>query len=455
MREMMRRMLCLLVLMLCCASGCVMANQLQPRPPPPDLRSTTSVTGAYPGVHGVFVSPDVLPGSRAVNPGLHPGAGVDYTPCPGPRKNGDNCIPTPPVIQQSSDGAPSHGVPGVGVPGVGVPGVGVRPPGVPSPATAADKLGFQPGPAIAGVPGMIGSHSVALRSTPDAGVGGLSGVGVHLEPGKNVAPFNPSATEVESPPSEAVFEGRKFSEDAKGVRAVPTAPGFPVNASVRSGGPANSGTREKPLLPGVPVDVPSFRGGNINEATPAVPGGVAPSPATLGSHPGAGAGVPNVPSGVSRDEPNDQGFPGVPKAMLNVGGVPPTDVGFPTVAGIRGSKSKEQKPSTTNTQGTGDTQQENTEASSPTIEVSASGSPNVQTSSQTSSSPAQSESTRVTSNTPIKEKLPAITPPIPPLPARSETKQPKKRKADSSSISSVWVRVPLLIVAVLFSATVY
>ncbi|ORC83936.1 uncharacterized protein TM35_000531200 [Trypanosoma theileri] len=179
---------------------------------------------------------------------------------------------------------------------------------------------------------------------------------------------------------------------------------------------------------------------------PGIPGGVAtPPPTSSGSQPGVGVPAPHVVPGFPGVHPNVthtdtavNQFPAVPP-HVNV------TVGTPTVALNRRSGPNPPPPTPV-------VSESSEEVSGPTNTHHEEN----DNQAETTAAPSQSAPTRNTPNTPTKVTPPAM-PTIlqPPMPAKSETKPPKKRKADSSSISSVWVRVPLLIVAVLFSITVY
>ncbi|ORC82359.1 uncharacterized protein TM35_000921030, partial [Trypanosoma theileri] len=195
---------------------------------------------------------------------------------------------------------------------------------------------------------------------------------------------------------------------------------------------------------------PGIGVGPVNGGVPCaagIPGTVPPPPSTSSVSGKAHNGVPGFPGvhpNVTHTDTAVNHFPAVPPHVNVTVGTPSyarnrgparpprADVSDSDRASVEDSESREEVSAPTNTQPEeNDNQERNTVA------------------------PAQSESAASTRNTPTKVTPPAM-PTIlqPPTPAKSETKPNKKRKEDSSSISSVWVRVPLLIVAVLFSATV-
>ncbi|ORC83371.1 uncharacterized protein TM35_000741180 [Trypanosoma theileri] len=431
-REMMRRTLCLLVLMLCCASGCVMANHLQPKPP---LFTDDQAAGFGIGrVHGV-----PLGGAAGVIPGV-PGAIPDVRP------------------GTAAAGAPQVRVPGSLPPGSGAPpGVSAVDPGIERGTPGVDKLekNYNHHPGIDGVPGKV-NDTLAKQ--------------LGISPGKNLS--DPTAKNVGVP-------GFKNEETPAAGDALPVCPTISKESGIGIGGvPGASGAAGVPCAPPVPGSVPPLPSGpsptseevngNLSlivnmtthpngtalqsELNPAPKGTatqpVVPPSASQFPHgskfPGVSGAVPIV-----HNKPDTPEYPGVPEGALHVGN------GSSEAGRIRFSRpvthatdadpqSNADSSDTTSTQiGENNNRAETTAASS---------------ANEVSGAPAQSESIRNTPETPTKVKPPTM-PTIlqPPMPAKSEDKPPpKKRKADSSSISSsVWVRMPLLIVTVLFPFTVY
>ncbi|ORC84214.1 uncharacterized protein TM35_000471090 [Trypanosoma theileri] len=457
MRKMMRHVLCLLVLILCCSYGCLSA----------------AISDSHPVVHGTDINPGT-PGDRFAknydqHPGvdgkpstdvfnklkgilnLNPGIGVGARTDPGrvpPLVSGGvtNVEGSHPSTAPSStcvagkelkrddvvggvsgvDDVPcAAGVPGT--PGGGVHSV-IRYPGR-NDSPAATHVVVPDIGGKDGVPGVKDSDTVTLSSHPDAGVGvlrsvgGKQSIGVDLQPGVGVkapgAPDTPLVPTVAKNPAVTLgpHPGPRIVVDANltGSRklTLDTQP--------------DAGVGIRPILNGKP-------GVGVGLGT---------------SEPQKAPGVPfRPPVHTAPTTPPANGYPGVPDAV-------PIVAGAPTFAGNRGGA----RPPRTAVDSspaadiTNDGSQINEEVSAPTITHHEENGHQA----ETTEAPAQIESPKNTPKTPTKVTSPAM-PTIlqPPTPAKSETKvPPKKRKADSSSISPVWVRVPLLIVAVLFSITVY
>ncbi|ORC83481.1 uncharacterized protein TM35_000681130 [Trypanosoma theileri] len=436
--------------MLSCAYGCLSSAQGDSQP----QAVQPSVSGLQPAGHGIGSVHGVHPTSGAVGVPAF-GTGVNGAGVPG-------AIPGVPPESKlhgiSSSECPSNGTRGVvvgdkfvqipcaaAVPGTFVPGTAKKTPnGGGDSASSIQAPGVVPGvggvvsgapvPAIPGYPGVKGSDGGSLLSTADAGVGGRPGIGDKLKPGKNVTLINGVLKEDETDPQDVSTvlltnteaDPRKLSGLGAGVPDSSAAvPGFPNGApSALDTVPSVNG---HPAVPGtVPV------GGKRSSNVPSNP------PPSTGSN--ADVGHPD--------------YPGVSNAVPIVGAAPSV-TGNRIVGGDRSSRkaiasnpdptsldsqSKESPETARTHHGENVNQAANTEAPS---------------TNEQSVNHAQSETARNIPIAPIKENSPAVTPVLPPISAKSNDKPPKKRKSDSSNISSVWVRVPLLIVAVLFSATVY
>ncbi|ORC83363.1 uncharacterized protein TM35_000741100 [Trypanosoma theileri] len=351
MREMMHRVPCLLVLMLCCAYGCVSTTPAATQPV--HQRSGQQFreqSDLYPGVRGM---------NSAGDSGI---AGVATNP---PKEKNKN---TPNVS--------------VSVPGLNEAATTTT--GVPFPGCTLPESG----------------NVVNGRITGKDGVTCVPAVPGSVPP----LPSGPS-------PKPEDVERNLSRTDKK----VPHSNGEPLQSEFHS--PKGTG-----LKPDVPPNASKFPHGS--------------------KFPGVSGAVPIV-----HNKPDIPEYPGVPEAALHVGN------GSSEAGRVRFSRpvthaTDAQSHSNTDSSDTASTQ---TEENNNQAETAAAPSTN-----EVSGTSAQSAPTRNTPNTPTKVTPPAI-PTIlqPPMPPKSETKPPKKRKADSSSISSVWVRVPLLIVAVLVSVTVY
>ncbi|ORC83642.1 uncharacterized protein TM35_000621160 [Trypanosoma theileri] len=442
----MRRMLCLLVLMLYCVYGGVMANHLQRKPPlftedqaagygigrvygvHPSSGPITGVppvgsTGAIPGVPGAI---------PAVRPGIV-GAGAPGVKVPGSLPSGTGAPPGVSAVDQGyKPGKPSGESPAKNHqqhPGVGVPGkVNV---------TLATQLGISPGTGLSDPTAeKVGVSGFKNDVTPDPGTAlnkclktsNKSGTVIGGVPGADGVPCVPGVPGNASGKSVALGAGKitgaPTPDPAGGVDAHPT-PGVDpklvksVNLTAQS--QPDGGVGGRPNVngkPGVGADLKHGVGLNSShrDTAPEVP--FNPPPATSAG--------------------NSSEYPGVPEAAINIGN------GSSEAGRVRFSR-----PVTHATDAHSQSNTDSSDTASTQSEANGHQAENTAT-------PAQIESPKNTPTTPTKVTSPAI-PTIlqPPMPAKSETKPPKKRKADSSSVSPVWVRVPLMILAVLFSATVY
>ncbi|ORC83685.1 uncharacterized protein TM35_000601160 [Trypanosoma theileri] len=266
-------------------------------------------------------------------------------------------------------------------------------------------------------------------------------------PGLNEAPTTTSGVAFPGCSTETTVDGKGRIVGEAGVTCVPAVPG---SVGPRRGDPpANSTT----LTAGVDKIVNNLthpNGTALESERNAAHGSVSfdaskfPAPTNVvppnASDPPHGSKFPGVSGAVPivHNKTDIPEYPGVPEGAINIGN------GSSEAGRVRFSRpvphatdadshSNADSSDTTSTQtGENNNQERNTVA------------------------PPQSESAARTPNTPTKVTPPAM-PTIlqPPMPEKSETKPPKKRKEDSSSVSPVWVRLPLLIVAVLFSATMY
>ncbi|ORC84378.1 uncharacterized protein TM35_000451160 [Trypanosoma theileri] len=403
MRESMRRMLCLLVLMLCCAYGCVSVTAA------PQTERESHAAGYGIGSTGPKPASDTPGGlGPQIAPGTpHPGTGVavvevnNKTGCPVKDGKVIPCLPCKAGVNSTDD----------------------------APCLPTETSRYH---------GVAESYGQALNSERDTVLKRKKTKPVQRT-GDGHDATDESYSHEESLLSRPATVGNrnhtKVNTTDVAAAAVPghpdRVPPTPYVAAGKEKHPAVPGTGPlgTELKFGVPV-TPLSPVSNTSNGKPSFPGvhsGVTTdSPATRTAH--------KYP-----DKHGNPQFPGVHN-KLHIGGG-----GTPSFAGNRGparppradvdvSESSEEVSAPTKTQ----PKENNNQA-------------------ETTAAPAQSESPKNTPNTPTKVTSPAI-PTIlqPPVPAKSETKPPKKRKADSSSsIGSVWVRVPLLIVSVLVSATVY
>ncbi|ORC83689.1 uncharacterized protein TM35_000601200 [Trypanosoma theileri] len=441
-QKMMRHFLYLLVLMLSCAYGCVCTEA---KPP------------LEPAAHGIGAVPGV---GRVSAPGSHP--------------NG-------PGAQQAVSSGSALAKNYKGHPGVdGVPGKAND--------TLAKRLGISPGTPVSVPP---------AESTQDAVLPGVGVPGHVPSAGSgNVIHVTKSHTSPESSytcvpatnGSNPVVNGRDVIGGIPGVNQVPCvagAPGtrIPLTGESKSitlpedlpGNPQNKGDLKTHHLPGVVADPKHAVTLNLSLQSQPVAGvGVktkdAPT-ATHGTHRGSHiVADPNHAESLNltlHSQP-DAGVAGLPNVngQQSVGvGLQPgvalphsTAHGNGTVTPVGAVYENEQMQDSASTQQAGDNtkQAENTEAPSTTAAVSVSEATGAQTSSPTSTAPTKGDSTRNTPNKPntVNSTTTTTTTTLPREPSNSK-KPTKKGDADSSNISSVWVRMPLLIVAVLFSITVY
>ncbi|ORC83861.1 uncharacterized protein TM35_000551300 [Trypanosoma theileri] len=114
-----------------------------------------------------------------------------------------------------------------------------------------------------------------------------------------------------------------------------------------------------------------------------------------------------------------------------------------------GNRDKSQSPSS-NQPGTGDSETQDNHSQQVQTPTTQDSQPQGGTGESNNSETPNSETNNTPSNDEESTTTTTTTTTLPPEPTNN-----KKGDADSSSISSVWVRVPLLIVAMLFSATVY
>ncbi|ORC83645.1 uncharacterized protein TM35_000621190 [Trypanosoma theileri] len=415
MREMMHRVVCLLVLMLCCAYGCVSADPSKATTP------TGRQQNPFQHLDGTGVVGGL--GTRLVEP--HEArivVGQNKPQCPDPLA-GENKVPCVAAI------------PGRGNPPESV----VRDVAKRANVTEAAKQAKDPGAAAkqvtgtgvgTGYPGDADSHGGALKTERDADPvlktdeevvnarSGVSPTGVTDTSKASLLSPDPS------------LRNRSNAKVENTDPAAAAAPGYPKGVPFPPQQAGVPGAAHLGPQPKDGVSVPTISPvSNTSNGQPKFPG-VAPNVTPAD---------PTTPPVLQRTaEYGNPEYPGVHNKLL-VG-----DGGTPTVAINRGparppradvvvSESHEEVSVPTNTHHKENDNQERNAAA-----------------------PVQRESAASTRNTPTK-----VTPPTmptilqPPMPAKSETKPPKKSKADSSSISSVWVRVPLLIVVVFVSATVY
>ncbi|ORC90024.1 uncharacterized protein TM35_000102920 [Trypanosoma theileri] len=363
MGEMMHRTMCLMVLMLCCAYGCVLANQSDNQQPPQHA--------AVPGSPG-FVAPLDNEGSHAGNV-----APVNRSRCLADGTKAGSGVNTPPCV-------PDHN------------------------ETSSPKL---PSLTTKGTP----------RRTSDT-----------LEEDGRVEKVDQTAEVIAAHP----FPGTTLKPDTNATLN----PDVPGTYGVVNGGPGTPKNAGAPGGPHKPYPDPVFR--TTTNYDPKAPCNTSDVSCLVGV-PGA------VPIHKDGRTASTHGVHGINKEdrfarshLLTQREANLSTVGAPTVA-----RNRDSLPPPT----TVDSQNHEQQSGSTNIhhEENNNQAENIE-------APAQSAPTRNTPNTPTKVTSPAM-PTIlqPPTPAKSETKPPKKRKADSSSIGSVWVRVPLLIVVVLFSVTVY
>ncbi|ORC82508.1 uncharacterized protein TM35_000901060 [Trypanosoma theileri] len=422
-REMMRHVVCLLVLMVCCAYGGVSADQ-------PSTELGRSVVEAAPRV---LEQSDFYPGMSGHADGVSSGK-----PAVGFNPGQPGVVNRPETKSLPSD---SHHNPAF-------------------PLTTCPQIGNNKGQVFGGIPGANGVScdpgvpgSVGAVAGPPGGISG----GQSTSAGAVLGTTGVSSENLKEHTAPGVFADPKFAAN----RQVTLRSKFdnfsqPPKVNVKPGDyiiryypeapTATKNTSGKPEPKTVPVlDVDPKLGDSLNLTLQSQPDGGVASQRKVKGKPSLGAGLkPGVglntanagdaPGITPAEQPKqfNPKFPGVPEAILNVGGAP-------TIARNRGSGPIPPP--------TPEVSQRNEDVSGPTNthhEENNNQAENIE-------APAQSESTKVTSNAPTKVTSPAM-PTIlqPPTPAKSETKPPKKRKADSSSsMSSVWVRVPLLIVVTL------
>ncbi|ORC82503.1 uncharacterized protein TM35_000901010 [Trypanosoma theileri] len=444
----MRHVVCLLVLMLCYVGVCVLANQVQSGPTQLPVENpaalgvqdrtgvTHSVTGGtspaagffpgvYPGTHDPHGKPDV----NAIVKKLGLDGAVSI---PADKNKGSHLNPADPEVlcpNPADKNAPVACAPGV-------------------PGKVAGGVKKTAGPT--GKPQNALGHSDDQHALIE--VGGVRGAGAEArshtanhhtalvpDPDRATSLNLTLRSQLDAPPPAQ----KNTDEEGTGAaltRSDPHSTPSPEEASascVRPGETVKPGEKRVRCAHGPGIVIVPKANESLNLTLKTEPDAGVGELTGVKEKPKVGAGLQPRFSGP--EVPDANGFPGVPDAILNVGGAPSVAINRgparPPRADVVVSESSEEVSAPTKTQPEeNDNQAENI------------------------ASPAQSAPTRNTPNTPTKVTPPAM-PTIlqPPMPAKSENKlPPKKRKADSSSSisSSVWVRVPLLIVAVLFSATV-
>ncbi|ORC84271.1 uncharacterized protein TM35_000471660 [Trypanosoma theileri] len=440
MREMMRHVVCLLVLMLCCAYGCVSATPLSTITHP----TKVPLKAAGPGIGSA--------GPKLDEPREYHSVGdKSRTNCPSTEGQDGTCVAAIP----GRVGPPTHSLPGAAVPGpqnaLGGPhsGTGVARVKVDNKTGCPVKNGkvIPCRPCEAGVDSTVDAPCVPTATLRYHGV--AESYGEALKDNRD--------TVITPKRSETV----QRTEDGHTTSLVTQSPeesllSRPATVGNRNHTKVNTTDAAAAAVPGNPNGVPSTDLGAVNsDGHTGVPGastrrakhdvGVTVHPATPVSNTADGQPkFPGVDPKVAPAAP-DTNYPGVNQTLLHVGGAP-------SVAINRGPARPPRVDVDSPPADTPEVSQSNGETSGPTNTHNEEN--DIQTGN--TAAPSQSESSKNTPNTPTKVTPPAIPTKLqPPMPAKSETKPPKKRKADSSSMSSVWVRVPLLIVVVLFSATVY
>ncbi|ORC82511.1 uncharacterized protein TM35_000901090 [Trypanosoma theileri] len=416
-REMMRHVVCLLVLMVCCAYGCVSATQPSNEPQAERHKNMNDLQRRG-EIEANLTQKGITPGVRvagAVNQDSHPNRAV---------------------LQAGASSAEQHG------------------PGTPGVDDVEGANNYKVHPGVGGVP-PVNSDGVT-RATQDQSQDSRAG-SAHVEAGGRKA--------LSTPHPSGIVPGFKNEETPAPGERLPLCPSFSnTSGNVIGGVPGKDGVTCAPGVPGSVSPLPSGPSptseevnGNLSIIVNNVthPNGTALESELKPAPTGAGL-KPYVPPNAS-DPPHGSKFPGVSGAVPIVHNKPDTPEypGVPAAALHVGNGSSEagrvrfSRPVTQATDADSHSTTDSSDTASPQ-----NGENNNQA--ETTAASSQSESIRNTPKTPTKVTPPAI-PTIlqPPLPAKTDTKPPKKSKADSSSMSSVWVRVTLLIMAVLFSATVY